>query len=229
MARKKNNSEPRCVHRHTIKEHPSCFAKGRVKPAKLESGCVPQKEPWFKQDDYRIGYLDIETSNLWADFGIMLSWCLKEKEGEVSYDIISTKDIHNYGNDKRIVESLIEEMKRYAIICTYNGTRFDIPFVRTRALYHQMDFLNYGDIFHWDLYYTAKSKLRMTRKSLDAVTDLLGIPGKTPVPRETWRKAQYGHKESLQYVLDHNIADVVILEELHNKLLPFRKWIRSSI
>jgi len=79
------------------------------------------------------------------------------------------------------------------------------------------------------LYYTVKSKLKISKKSLDNACDYLGISGKTQVDRAMWRKAKYGNKKALDYVLDHNMGDVVILEELHNRIDFTRKWTRRSV
>jgi hypothetical protein len=60
----------RCVHRHTIKEHPSCFANNYVD----EKDFIKKTgKNWYEFPEYRIGYLDIETSNLTADAGYILT------------------------------------------------------------------------------------------------------------------------------------------------------------
>jgi len=111
-------SEQRCIHRHTIKTHPNCFRMGLI------------KYDWWTNK--RIAYLDIETSDLKADFGIVLSWCLKFKNEKFIYsDVITKKDIENRTFDKRIIESLLKELEKVDIVVTYYGTNFDIPFLRT--------------------------------------------------------------------------------------------------
>jgi uncharacterized protein YprB with RNaseH-like and TPR domain len=69
----------------------------------------------------------------------------------------------------------------------------------------------------------------LSRNSLDNACDYLGIKGKTPIDKNTWRAAKYGDPKALKEVLEHNKGDVVILEKLHNKLEFSRKWIRKSI
>lgn len=209
----------RCIHRHTIAEHPSCFKKGKVKNK--------SKNVWY--DGLRIGYFDIETDNLAADFGTMLSWVIKEKGGKCYYDVITKEDLFSGVSDKRIVETFLECLKGFDIIMGYYSSGFDLPFVRAKALHYDLPFPGYGDIYHWDLYYTAKSKLRLSRKSLDNVCDYLNIPGKTQIDKNYWRKGKYGDPESLSYILEHNIADCEILEKLHDRLEFTRKWIKNSV
>jgi len=131
--------------------------------------------------------------------------------------------------DKELVQSLIEVMNQYKIIVTYYGTGFDIPFIRSKALHYDLYFPEYGGIYHHDIFYLVKSKLNLSRKSLDNVCDYLGIKGKTPIDKEIWRLAKYGNKEAIKQVVEHNIGDVVILEQLHEKLEPYRKWIKASV
>jgi DNA polymerase elongation subunit (family B) len=237
--------ELRCIHRHTIETHPSCFAQGKVKydfknDAEFERVLGV---PWYKHPDYRIGYLDIEVAHGFnADWGIMLSWAIKEKEGDTVYDVITKDELFNYEFDRRITESLINEINKYKILIGYYSTRFDISYIRTKALEHNFDFPGYilqekyngnfkvaPSVYHWDLYYTVKYKLKLSRSSLANTCEFLGIEGKTPIPKKAWKKAAYGDKESLDLVIEHNIADVEITELLHDKLEPFKKWTRRGL
>ena len=222
--------ELRCIHRHTIEEHPSCFARGLIKYDFKNDREFEKLTgiPWYQYPEYKIGYLDIESDGLKADFATMLSWAMKEKGGTVTTDVITKEELFSGKEDRRLVESVIEEMKKYRIVVTYYGTYFDIPFIRSKALHYGIEFPEYASFYHWDLYFTVKSKMNLSRKSLDNVTDYLGISGKTHIDKEAWRKAKYGDPEALKEVVRHNIPDVVILEQLHEKLEPFRKWIRTS-
>lgn len=224
-----------CIHRHRWPSHKSCFAKGLIRikvngkyisPEGLEKSLGI---PWYKVPTVRIGYFDIETDGLYADFGTMLSWCVKEKDGPIVYSMITKDELFNGTYDKRLVEGLIEELSNYDVIVGYNSTNFDMPFVRAKALHYDLPFLSYGDLYHWDLYFTVKSKLRLTRKSLDNACDYLGIKGKTPIDKDVWRAAKYGDVKALELVNEHCMGDVTILEKLHDKLENTRKWIKKSI
>ncbi|MEM4134562.1 MAG: ribonuclease H-like domain-containing protein [Candidatus Micrarchaeia archaeon] len=216
----------RCRHRHTIDEHPGCFANNNI----LEKDYIKETgQPWYTYPGYKIGYLDIETSTLSADNGYILTWCIKEKGGKVFSDCIQKEDIFNYEFDKKVVSSLVEKLSDYKIIVTYYGTNFDIPFIRTRALKWGLEFPAYGSIYTWDLYYTVKSKLSLSRNSLDRACSLLGIKGKTHLDLDVWALATLGDEKALKKVLTHNRFDVIILEKLHDRLSFSRKWIKTSI
>ena len=127
-------------------------------------------------------------------------------------------DTEIYKPTKEFSKSLVDEMNKYDVVVTYYGTRFDIPFIRTRALYHGTYFPMYRQKSHKDLYYVVKSKLKLHRSSLMAATEFFGIAGKTRIRPEYWQKARWGDEQSLEYIYKHNVADVVILEKLHRKL-----------
>lgn len=222
-------SELRCTHRHTIKTHPACFANGNIKWPDDRTFERYSGNPWFTFPEYKIGYFDIEVDNLKADFGTVLTWAIKDKGGEVFVDSITRDELLSDDCDRRVVESFVNKMNEYKIIVGYYSTMFDLPFMRSKALHYRIPFPEFGDIFHWDIYYTVRSKFNLSRKSLESACDYFGIKGKTPIEREVWRRAKYGHPDAISTVIDHNIADVVITEELHDLISFSRKWNRRSI
>jgi len=112
----------RCKHSHTYLEHYSCFL---------------EENPSMEE---KVGFLDIETSNLDANFGIILTWCIKIKDGNIISNMLNNNDFKQNGSsnmfriDKRIVRDLIDEILKLDRLVTHYGRKFDIPFIRTRAL-----------------------------------------------------------------------------------------------
>lgn len=201
----------RCKHRHRYIEHPNCFIKEKNK-------------------EIKVGYLDIETTSLKADVGIMLTWAIKTSGKDEYYTgRITKKEIFDYDFDKRICQELIDALDNYDVIITYYGTRFDIPFMRSRCLYWNLQFPTFGYVKHKDAYYMVKRLLRLHRNTLEAATAFFGIEGKDHVKLAVWRKAGYGDNEALDYVFNHNIKDVAILEKLHRKLEAFDKGLAKSM
>lgn len=210
--------QEKCIHRHTAKTHPNCFRKGLVDVA----------QEWWK--DKRIAFFDIETTNLDANWGFMLSWCLKYyKDPKIVSDVIVKKEIDKYDFDKRITQSLLDALQDVDILVTYYGKRFDVPYVRTRALYFDLGFPVYTDMYHWDIYDKIKRRFKFSRNSLAIATEFFGIKGKTPIPPEAWMKARHGDAKSLGYVLEHNRADVDILERLYDKIKDTSTWTKSRL
>lgn len=202
----------RCQHRHDGLEHRACYVKHVT-----DLGTA------------RIGYLDIETSNLDANFGMIYSWCIKEAKGDIISDVLTKEDWKHFPYDQRTVKSLIKAMEQFDVIYTYNGCRFDIPFIRTRALMIGVDFPVYKQITHQDLYFAVRSRLKLNYNSLENACRALGIKGKTRIDNEFWIRATSGDTKALKYILDHNKGDVIILEAIHEKLKPYIRFTNRSI
>jgi uncharacterized protein YprB with RNaseH-like and TPR domain len=176
------------------------------------------------------GFLDIETTNLKADFAFMLTYCIKTKgREEYCWNKVTQEEIRTGVLDKRLVKDLIEDMRKYKKVYTYYGTRFDLCFIRTRALSWGYDFIPFGLLLHQDLYFLAKSKLCLSRKRLANVCELLGIDGKTHLDGKLWMLAATGNEEAINYIYEHNKSDCVILEKAYNKLKMYVGVTRTSI
>jgi uncharacterized protein YprB with RNaseH-like and TPR domain len=202
----------RCPHRHLLIEHLSC----RPKPVT------------------RIGHLDIESSGLEADAGFILTWSILDDEtDEVICDSITKADIDKATNgdeDKRVVASLIAALRTFDHVTGYYSSRFDVPFIRTRALVCGLDFPEIGALHHTDVYFWARYKLKLSRNSMENVCrTILGSTEKTHFDRIIWRKASRGDKKSIAMILDHNKRDVRDLKKVYHKLLPFVRGTKRSI
>jgi uncharacterized protein YprB with RNaseH-like and TPR domain len=175
-------------------------------------------------------YLDIETTNLRADFAYMISYALKVKgKDEVLSGVITKEEIFSEEFDKRLVEQCLTDLRKFKRIYTYYGTKFDIPFLRSRSLKWKLNFPVYGVVQHQDIYYMVKSKLCLSRNRLEAVCEFLGIEGKTKLSGDIWVRAAVGNAECLKYIYTHNVADVAILEQAHERIKQFADVNKRSI
>jgi uncharacterized protein YprB with RNaseH-like and TPR domain len=196
----------RCKHGHTLLEHYQCYEGAKE----------------------RIGFFDIETSNLDANFGLILSYCIKDSDSDKIYqDVISLKDIKSGtagDEDRRVVESCVEDMKKFTKLVGYYSTKFDIPFVRTRAVSLGIEFPDFGVIKHQDIYYLVKSRFKLNSNRLEnACRVLLGETDKTKIEYKYWRGGMRGDPKSLAYILEHNKYDVLDLEKLYHKVIQYAR------
>ena len=177
--------------------------------------------------------LDIENfgMNFKANNGFMITYYIKEyNKKKYYYDYIKYKDLYNKKiRDKNLVKNIIRDMKNFDIIVTYNGTYHDLPYIRTRALMHNINFLKYGDMKHIDLYFLIKSKFRLNRNSLKNACECFKIKGKTCVKLDIWIDAILKDRKALMNILDHNKGDVDTLNELYNKVYKYSRRINRSI
>lgn len=200
----------RCKHRHNGLDHISCY--DQANPGE------------------RIGFLDIEATSLNASFGYMLSYCIKPLGGDVLKRPIEPSEVKSHSYDKRLCQQFIKDCGEFDRLVTYYGTGYDIPFLRTRCLYWNLDFPTMGSVFHSDLYYSVRNKLKLYRNRLEAACNMFGIESKghrlTP---SVWQDAQTGDKKAISYVLQHNIEDVISLEALWLKLEGHYRLNKTSV
>lgn len=205
------------AHRHSYLEHWQCYVRE-----------APDQEE-------KIGALDIEASNLDADWGQMLSWCIKDlSTGEIYHDVLNEADISKAKNgdeDSRIVRSCIARMGKMDRLITYYGARYDVPFIRARAMITGVGFPHqHGSIKHKDVYDIVKRCFKLSsRRQENACRQLLGDTKKTKIDTRFWRSALRGDKKALAYVLDHNKADVEDLTRLWYAVKDYAKVNATSI
>lgn len=201
----------KCVHSHSYLEHYSCYIKSN-----------PLQQ--------RIGFVDIETSNLSADYGIMFCYCiLDDKTNKILHRIVTKKELEK-NLDREVVKQCIKDLSTFDRVVTYYGSKFDLPFIRSRALYWGLDFPGFGQINHDDIYYTVKHKFRLSRSRMEnACRTLLGSTEKNHINANYWIRALQGDKQSLDYILDHCRRDVRDLKRLHDKIIGFSRRKDSSI
>jgi uncharacterized protein YprB with RNaseH-like and TPR domain len=208
-----------CKHGQPYQHHPRCYDR--------EIGRDP-----------KIGVFDIETA--WgfnADTGFLIGYDIKEYHRQKMHEAwITSKNVHDYQDgveasiDCDVVRHLTEDLKKFDVLITYNGSRFDIPYSRTRVLKHHLDFPKYGYVKHIDLYYLVKYKLKLTRNSLESACRLFGIQGKNHVDFDIWQKAGYGDRRAIAYIRDHCRRDVRdCTESLYDAIVDYARATNRSI
>ena len=204
--------ENKCEHRHRYSIHFNCFLKDN-------------------NISERVGFLDIETSNLKANFGIVLCWCLLDADGVLYGDWMRRDDVLEGNEDKRVVSTCIDLIRNsYDRVVGHYSTYFDIPFLRTRALIHGLKFPEQGSILHTDTWKMAKRSLCLHSNRQDVIAEsLFGKTCKTRISHPAWRKAMLGDEKAMKEVVNHCQKDVQDLKRNYNALLPFVRPVRSSI
>lgn len=178
----------------------------------------------------KIGIFDLEFQNFQANYGIILTYSLKEYgKNKIYANRILVRDLRSKYLDKNLCSEIITNLSKFDVLVTYWGTGCDLPYIRTRSLKWKLNFPQYGYIKHIDLYGLVKNKLSLNRYSLDSACQLLGIKGKNHVIGDYWIRALTGHVQSLNYILDHNKRDVIITEKLFNRIMKFSAQTNRSI
>ncbi len=217
-----------CQHRHNAESHPNCFYKEKqYLIPKVSDRNIWQ---WYHKENCRIGFFDIETSDLSADSGWMVSWALKERGNKpVKVDSITHEDIMSREFDKPLITRLLNEMRKFDVIVGYYSSAFDLPFTFSRSKYWNIPYFEREELHQIDLYFQLRAKLATSRKSLKVLTRFYGIDGKTELEFKYWKLASIGMKPELDELIEHNRQDVIILENLFDKFEDTCKFNKRSI
>jgi len=125
----------------------------------------------------------------------------------------------------------VENLKKFDRIITHYGRRFDLPYIRTRALILGIDFPHFGSIQNDDTWVIAKRKLKLNSYRLDIIEKAFhnGNSIKTQLQPKYWIAGARGDKKALNYILEHNKNDVIALEDIWQKLHNFVSKTNCSI
>ena len=151
----------------------------------------------------------------------MLSWSAKWlNDSEIINDCIKSKE-SVVQDDRRIVKSLWKLFDEADILIAHNGHKFDIPMMNTKFLQHNI--LPPKPYQVIDTLKVAKRSFKFTHNKLDYLGEFLGIGRKNTTEFQLWLECMAGNKKSLKRMLDYNDQDVLLLEEVYYKLLPYTK------
>lgn len=181
----------------------------------------------------KLGFLDIEATNLKANFGVVICWCIKpNKAKKIIERCVTPKEMRAGIRDENVIRELAPAMRKFDRLVVHYGTdrKFDLPFLRSRALRMGIDFPKHKEIWVTDTWVIAKRKLCLSSNRLGTIADHLKVKmKKTPITTDHWLDALSGKKESLDYILDHCQRDVLILEKVYNRIWPFAPRSKTSI
>ena len=171
----------------------------------------------------KIAMWDLETSGLAATFGGLYTASMK-----VTGQPTQTVRIDQFKEykktpweDRRVAEETRNMLEGVHVLVGYNTFNFDIPFLNSRLIAHNLKVLS-PTVKHVDLISVARHRLRLHSNRLDSLLEHLGTrERKTPLEPELWRRSAAGDTQAMDKIVEHNIMDVVSLEEAFFRLLPF--------
>lgn len=160
---------------------------------------------------------DIETTNLSADFGFMICACVRDFE----LNKTTTFRIDDYKgfkldrtDDFYLVRDLRDKLEEADVICGHYSSRFDLPYLNSRLLFHDTHVV--PPIPHIDTWRIARNRLAMTRNSLASLAEFFnGHNEKTHVDKQIWIRASAGHRDAIDYIVDHCQKDVLVLQDVY--------------
>lgn len=169
-------------------------------------------------------FLDTETTGLSGGVGT-LAFQIGIGYFTSSGYIVEQFLMHNYPEEPAMLQTLNALMKRFSILCTFNGRTFDVPLLKSRFLMNRIHDECIPSI-HADVLYPARRlwKLRLKSCTLSNLEQQLlhvtredDLPGAL-VPQTFFQYLKDGQFEPLTKILEHNKQDIVSLAQLFHYL-----------
>lgn len=125
----------------------------------------------------------------------------------------------NVFDDKQLVADIAKVVAEADVLIHHNGDKFDKKYLNSRLVYHGLDPLPRQ--LAVDTYKACKANFNFTYNSLAYVAKKLGVEQKGDISMPVWLDIIQGKRSAVKKMLKYNKQDVVVLEEVYNKLRPF--------
>jgi len=161
---------------------------------------------FFWQSGYK---LNIPYGNILKERAIICI-CYKWEGDDKVYSLNWDKN----QDDKVMLEKFIVVANEAYELVGHNGDRFDLPWIRTRCLFHGIPcFPNYTTI---DTLKQARSKFRFNSNRLDYIAQYLGVGEKSETGGfDLWKDIVLNNSQiAMKTMIDYCKNDVVILEKV---------------
>lgn len=160
-------------------------------------------------------FMDIETLGLSNVPIILIGVAEMDKKGK---NITSTQYLlRDKVEEPAVIEEYLSHIDENSTLFTYNGASFDVPFIKNRCNYYQIE--NNVEPFHYDLIYYARDlwkdklpncKLTTIEKNIFDINRVDDVPGAhIPSYYDTYLKEN--NIGPLIPIIEHNRLDIVSL------------------
>lgn len=163
---------------------------------------------------HTIFFLDIETSSLDADSGMVVAIGYAKDNG-----IPKTLFVKSFKDESSIISEVFKLIKDKKIV-TFNGSRFDVPFLTARGLKYDLYFPKIEMV---DLYCWAKKYLRLQSRRFHDICLFYDIPHQEISGKEVnelFIKAMSGRQKAKQRIIDHLKQDIEAMQAFYKKIKP---------
>jgi len=155
-------------------------------------------------------YLDIETTGLSRyDCELTVIGIGLEKGNKIQTIQLIENDLYE--------GKLVKSLERADEIYTYNGSRFDLPFIKAKLGVNLKECFRRRDLMYDCWRHGLKGGLKVVERKLGIDRKLKDVDGYVAV-QLWWDYVINNNKNSLQMLLDYNAEDVVNLQVLRRKL-----------
>lgn len=126
----------------------------------------------------------------------------------------------NRNSEKGLLDILWRHFDKADAVIAHNGNAFDIP--RVMALFAKHGMKPPSPFKHIDTKLMAKKHFSFPSNSLNDLADYLKIGRKKETGGfDLWLKCMEGDPKAWKTMLEYNVNDVLLLEKVYLRLLPF--------
>ena len=174
-------------------------------------------------DPRRILYLDTETTGLGGS-GTVAFLVGMGFLGDNGFEVHQFL-MRDYPEEPYLLKHVAAGLGKFDVLCTFNGTTFDVPLLESRLLMNRMD-RSCLDLPHLDLLHMCRRlwKLRLGRCNLGRLEEVIlgkprvdDLPG-SEVPQRYFTYLKTKRMELLEDILKHNAQDIASLCVLLNHM-----------
>lgn len=184
----------------------------------------------------RILVFDIETAPImgavWRPYEANLVWttadwymlCFAYKWlDEKKTHVVAQPDFKGYKpgstDDSHVIKRLHELFDEADIVIAHNGNKFDIKKANARFIFHKLAPPSpYQKV---DTLLVARRFFGFTSNKLDELGEYLGVGRKIHSDMSLWQGCMAGDMRSWRRMSAYNKQDVILLEKVYLKLLPY--------
>ncbi|MCX6357598.1 MAG: ribonuclease H-like domain-containing protein [Candidatus Aureabacteria bacterium] len=155
-------------------------------------------------------YLDIETTSVAPEEGdLTVIGVYRERDGEGTFIQLVGEDIS--------VDKLIPVFMDSPTLYTYNGERFDLPYIKAKLGVNLNDYCTHHDLMHSCHRQGLYGGMKKVERLLGIARKLTDIDGRAAV--QLWRNYTCcGCAKSLATLLEYNREDVMNLKVMREAL-----------
>ena len=160
---------------------------------------------------YGEAYLDIETTGLSPWYGEITVVGIHRCDG------VDSEFVQLVGKDIT-ADNVLRALEGVSVIYTYNGSRFDLPFIYGSLGIDLESVIDHRDLMYDCRRYNLRGGLKAVEQQLGIQRRLWDINGYQAV-RLWWRYVNDYDENALTMLLEYNKEDVLNLKTLKEKLL----------
>ena len=165
--------------------------------------------------DQRLNQAQIEQEQF------ILSWSAQRlgKKYSLVGSVITPDEVRNE-DDSRLVQELAEILDQADVIIAHNGKAFDCKVIKARMCFWGIQPPSHYRIE--DTLLVARSEFKFPSNRLDSLAQYLGLGEKYETGGfDLWKRCMAGDQSALDKMLEYNKQDVVLLEDVYNRLQPY--------